>query len=124
MRRRKPAADLTSDSLSQSSTTKGLTMRIINSVPSQRTFIVALTCVVLLILILPSVVHLPGKTYVLDKDVPGKLVPLEKKTARVESEPFKILTASFNNIASPRFPRRGRGSRAGVKSRTRGDWTA
>jgi hypothetical protein len=44
-----------------------------------------------------------GKRYALDRDVPGKLIPLEKKTARVKGASFKILNASFSNVLSPTF---------------------
>src|SRR5215213_752887 len=44
-----------------------------------------------------------GKSYALDRDVPGKLIPLEKKKARVEGASFKILNASFSNVLSPTF---------------------
>jgi hypothetical protein len=48
-------------------------------------------------------IWLGGRTYVLDKDRPGRIVPLEKKTVHVESRSFKILTASFSNIVTPTF---------------------
>lgn len=63
-----------------------------------------------------------GRTYVPDIDRPGRVVPLEKKTAYAESRSFKILTVSFSNITAPTFRTAAR-TYAETKS-TRGDWNA